>query len=157
MRLLPALFTLILLLSSHVASQCTVNAVDFRSYGRGCTTTSNFTPSLTGQFDSVTCNVSLRLAAFGGCCGTNMRNRLFLLGARQAQTPAAWMGSASCFLFVDPLIIVAVPPSQTTLTANLPRNTRLGTAYLQGVAAYVTTATNSASFEVSNALALTLR
>ena len=137
------------------AAQCAVTDVAFEPYGTGCGAVVSQAPSLSGSFESSTCSVSLTVDAFGGCCNTFLTFRLIGLGLAPDQVPLPFLGTG-CDLLIQPLIFVALPPSQDTLKLRIPPGMPTGTLYLQGGAGYFTTIGMTRDTALTQGLRVTL-
>ncbi|MCA8956423.1 MAG: hypothetical protein KDC87_10140 [Planctomycetes bacterium] len=138
-------------------AQCTNRTVAFTSYGSGCTSVFNTVPSLAGKFDPTNCTMYLDLSAFGGCCNTFLRNRIFAFGVRQTSLPVPFIGPKCVLLTSSELFVVLPVAAGSTLQIPVPPAAPAGTLYAQGAAHYFTTIGLSNDYELTNGLSITLQ
>lgn len=143
--------------ASTTSAQCPIRSATFKSYGTGCTSVNNRVPVLAGKYDPTACAVFLDISAYGGCCNTYLRNRIFVFGVTSVNIPMPWFGRNCVLLNSADLVFVLPVASGSTLKIQLPPGTRPGTLYVQGAAHYLTTIGLSNDYQLTNGLTITLQ
>lgn len=93
--------------------------VEFTSYGSGCPGAGNVPPILKGSLDTKTCSIQLALDRYQWFPNVYLKQWTLVIGAKKANTPILRTG---CTLLVQPLVILGLPNTQTTLNVPLPND-----------------------------------
>lgn len=155
-RLASMLTLAILTLSAAGHAQCTVNGINFTSYGAGCNAVFGVVPSLVGSFDAANCALTLTINDFPGCCNTYLVQRSLAFGFLPANTPLPWI-APGCTLLAQPDLLYSFPSSAgNTFTFPLPPGLPALTIFAQGADQYFTTIGLSTDFALTNGLAISI-
>jgi hypothetical protein len=93
--------------------------VDFTAYGSGCPGAGSLPPILAGSFDPRTCSIDLKLDRYQWLPNVYLKQWTLVLGTQKASLPIL---RPACTLLVQPLVIVGLPNTQTTLNVPLPND-----------------------------------
>lgn len=143
-------------MSPSLHAQCTVNGINFTSYGSGCNAVFGVVPSLVGSFDAANCSLTLTINDFPGCCNTYLVQRSLAFGLLPTNTPLPWI-APGCTLFVQPDLLYTFPSSAgNTFTFPIPPGLPALTVYAQGADQYFTTIGLTTDFALTNGLAISI-
>lgn len=126
-------------LAVAVPAQCQFQSVTLQRYGAGCSEVFGFAPTLLASLDTTTCELTLTVDAYGGCCNTFLDGTLLLLGLQPVAVPLM-LADPACALLARPDLVFGMPgfgPGSYVLP--IPPGLPPITLYAQGAGTYYTT------------------